>query len=110
AIRPALGKSAEPLSGEAPVGMFPYSGMLASWVLEALILIAIVYLPIKLARLRPYTPPPALKWDVIYYSGDELPQTEDNGGARAGGSGRAGGQEARHRTQTIRVARGESLR
>ena len=47
------------------------------------------------------------KWDVIYYSGDELPQTQDNGGAQAGKSGRAGGQEAHHRTQVIRVARGD---
>jgi hypothetical protein len=110
AIRPALAKSTDPLAGEAPVGMFPYRGMLATWLLQLLILIAIIYVPLKLARLRPYTPPATPKWDVIYYSGDELPQTEDNGGARAGRSGRAGGHEARHRTQTIRVARGESLR
>ena len=110
AIRPALAKSTDPLAGEAPVGMFPYRGMLATWLLESLILIAIIYVPLKLARLRPYTPPATPKWDVIYYSGDELPQTEDNGGARAGRSGRAGGREARHHTQTIRVARGESLR
>src|SRR5208337_2200918 len=110
AIRPALSKSAEPLAGEAPVGMFPYRGMFASWLLEVLILIGIIVLPLKLAWLRPYTPPPMLKWDVIYYSGDELPQTEDRGGARAGRSGRAGGREARHPTQAIRVARGESLR
>jgi len=45
--------------------------------------------------------------DVIYYSGDELPQTQDRGGAQAGKSGRAGGSQAHHRTQTIRVARGD---
>jgi hypothetical protein len=50
------------------------------------------------------------KYDVIYYTGDELPQTEDTGGARVGVSGRAGGQEARHHTQTIRVAREDLLR
>jgi len=110
AIRPALAKSTDPLAGEAPVGMFPYRGMITTWLLESLVLLTIVWVPLKLARLRPYTPPAALKWDVIYYSGDELPQTEDRGGARAGRSGRAGGREARHRTQTIRVARGESLR
>ena len=50
------------------------------------------------------------KYDVIYFSGNELPRTEDAGGAQAGRSGRAGGHEAHHRTQTIRVARGEPLR
>ncbi len=48
-------------------------------------------------------------YEVIYYSGDELPRTEDLGGAQAGATGRAGGQEAHHRTQTIHVARGGSL-
>lgn len=110
ALGPALSKSPEPLAGEAPVGMFPYRGILISWLLEALLLTAIIVVPVKLASLRPYTPPATPKWDVIYYSGDELPQTEDKGGARAGRSGRAGGQELRHRTQTIRVARGETLR
>ena len=50
------------------------------------------------------------QWDVIYYSGDELPQTQDRGGAQSGKSGRAGGQQAHHRTQTIRVARGDKPR
>ena len=49
-------------------------------------------------------------YDVIYFTGEELPRTEDAGGAQAGRSGRAGGHEAHHRTQTIRVARGDSLR
>lgn len=110
AIRPALAKSEEALGGEAPVGIFPYRGMVATWILEALLLIAIVILPGKLRTLLPYAPPAVPKWDVIYYSGDELPQTEDRGGARAGRSGRAGGREAHHRTQTIRVSRGESMR
>jgi hypothetical protein len=61
-------------------------------------------------KLRPYEPPSMPKYDVIYFSGEELPRTEDAGGAQAGRSGRAGGHEAHHRTQTIRVARGESLR
>jgi hypothetical protein len=106
AIRPALRKSPKRLAGEAPVGMFPYRGMLVSWVLECLLLIAVIVLPARLASLRPYAPPPLPKWDVIYYTGDEMPQTQDQGGAPAGKSGRAGGQEAHHRTQTIRVARG----
>jgi hypothetical protein len=106
AIRPALTKPPKQLAGEAPIGMFPYRGMLVTWVLEVLLLILVIVLPARLATLRPYTPPPVRTWDVIYYTGDELPRTEDNGGAEAGKSGRAGGQEAHHRTQTIRVARG----
>jgi hypothetical protein len=109
-IRPAVQRSPQRLAGEAPVGIFPYKGMTAGWILEALLLIALIVIPAKLASLRPHLPPAIPKYDVIYYSGDELPQTEDTGGARAGRSGKAGGHEAHHRTQTIRVARGESLR
>ena len=64
----------------------------------------------KLASLQPTVLPSMPKYDVIYFSGEELPRTEDAGGAQAGRSGRAGGHEAHHRTQTIRVARGDSLR
>ncbi len=38
AIRPALGRSPEPLDGEAPIGLFPYRGMLASWIIEGAVL------------------------------------------------------------------------
>jgi len=108
AIAPALGRSAAPLAGEAHTGLWPYRGMAATWVLEALLLIAVIVIPGKYATLHPTTPSPA-KYDVIYFSGDELPQTKDFGGAQAGRSGRAGGKEAFHRTQTIRVARGNSV-
>jgi len=110
AIKPALGKSPRRLAGEARTGLLPYQGMLASWVLEAALLAAVIILPAKLGTLRTLQPPPMPKYDVIYYTGDELPRTEDNGGAKAGLSGRAGGQEAYHRSQAIRVARGDSLR
>jgi len=110
AIRPALQRSAEPLGGEAPVGLFPYRQMLASWVLETAVLIIAIVLPAKLASMQPYQPPPMPKYDVIYFSGDELPRTEDAGGAQSGRSGRAGGHHAYHRTQTIRVARGDTPR
>ena len=53
---------------------------------------------------------PKPKYDIIYYTGNELPKTEDVGGAEAGRSGRAGGREAYHPTQTIRVARGTTVR
>jgi hypothetical protein len=110
AIGPALGKSPKRLAGEARTDSFPYRGMLLSWLVEAIVLIAVIVLPARLASLRPYQPPSLPKYDVIYFSGNELPQTEDRGGARAGRSGHAGGHEAHHRTQVIRVARGETPR
>ena len=110
AIRPALSRSPKPLAGEARTQLFPVQGMLLSWVCEALLLVAIIVIPAKLASMRPYAPPAMPKYDVIYFSGDELPRTEDVGGAETGTAGKAGGHEARHRTQTIRVARGTSVR
>ncbi len=110
AIRPAMGRSPERLAGEAPTGLFPYRGILVSWVLEAFLLIVAIIIPTKLASMRPSLPPPMPKYDVIYFSGDELPRTQDVGGAQSGRSGRSGGKEAHHRTQTIRVARGNALR
>ncbi len=108
ALRPALSKPPKQLAGEAPIGMFPYRGMLVTWGLEVLLIVLLIVIPARIASLQPYAPPPIQKWDVIYYTGDELPRTEDHGGAQAGKSGRAGGQEAHHRTQTIRVARGST--
>ena len=110
AIRPAMGRSGERLAGEARSGLFPYRGMMISWALEAVILVAVIIVPTRLAQMRPYAPPVLPKYDIIYFSGEELPRAEDAGGAQSGRSGNAGGQEARHRTQTIRVARGNSLR
>lgn len=107
AVRPALTRAPRALAGEAPIGMFPYRGMLATWVLECLLLIVVIVLPERLAILQPVALPQKPHWDVIYYSADELPQIADRGGAQAGKSGRAGGQQAHHRTQTIRVARGD---
>ena len=90
ALGPALGRSPKRLAGEARTGLLPYRGMLVSWVLEAALLAAVIILPTKLSTLRPIQPPPLPKYDIIYYSGDELPRTEDNGGARSGRSGLAG--------------------
>jgi hypothetical protein len=84
--------------------------MMLCWGLELVALVAVIVVPAKLASMRPYEPPPKPKYDVIYYTGNELPRTEDVGGAEAGKSGRSGGQEAHHPTQTIRVARGSTLR
>ena len=109
-IQPALRKSPKPLAGEAPVGAVHLQKMVASWIVEAALIVLAVVLPAKLASLQPYIPPPKPTYDVIYFSGEELPQTEDAGGSKAGRSGHAGGHEAHHRTQTIRVSRGEALR
>jgi hypothetical protein len=108
-IRPAFARSGARLAGEAPHGIFPYPGMLASLLLEAFILFVLIVIPKEIAKLRPYAPPKVRPYEVIYYSGDELPRTEDLGGAQAGATGHAGGHEAHHRTQTIHVARGGSL-
>jgi len=108
AIGPALGRSAPALAGETPIGMFPLRGILLSWGAEAILLAMIIILPAKLALLQPFRPPAISRHEVIYYHGNELPQVQDFGGAQAGRTGRAGGQEAYHRTQTLRVARGDS--
>ena len=107
AVRPAFTRPPKRLAGEAPIGMFPYRGMLIGWLIECLLLIALIVLPERFETLEIPPPPTGPQADVIYYSGDELPQTQDRGGAEAGTSGRAGGQQAHHRTQTIRVARGD---
>src|SRR5579872_1089470 len=108
-IRPALARSGPRLAGEAPHGALPYRGMIASLLLESFLVFVIAILPRQIAQLRPYAAPKVHPYEVLYYSGDELPRTQDLGGAESGRSGRAGGQEAHHRTQTIHVARGSSL-
>ena len=108
-IRPALARSGPRLAGEAPHGVFSYRGMLAALLLESFLIFVATVLPPQIARLRPYAAPHLTPDEVIYYSGDELPRTEDLGGAQSGRRGHAGGQEAHHRTQTIHVARGSSL-
>ncbi len=108
-IRPALGRSERRLAGEAPFGLIPLRIMLPSYVLEAFLIFAMIVVKAKVDELQPFVAPRFSSHDVIYYSGDELPRTEDLGGAQAGTTGRAGGEEAHHRTQTIKVARGGSL-
>ena len=94
ALRPALARSPKALAGEAPIGIFPYRGIIICWLLECLLLVAIIVLPERFVSLEIPPPPTRPQWDVIYYSGDELPQTQDRGGAQSGKSGRAGGQQA----------------
>ena len=110
AIGPALGPSPRPLAGEARSGLFPFRNMPLVCLVEFLLLAMWAILPGKLAQMRPKLPAAPPKYDVLYFSADELPRTEDNGGASAGAMGRAGGLHAFHRTQAIRVVRGEVLR
>ena len=108
-IGPAFSRSRGRLAGEAPDTLMPYRGMLASFSMQLFVLFVLIVLPHQIDRLRPYAAPKVSPYEVIYYSGDELPRTEDLGGAQSGATGRAGGQEAHHPTQTIHVARGGSL-
>jgi len=108
-VRPALLRSERRLAGEAPFGLIPMRIMIPSYVVEAFLILAAIFVQVKIAELRPFVAPRFSSRDAIYYSGNELPRTEDLGGAQAGTSGRAGGGEAHHRTQTIKIARGGSL-
>jgi TonB family protein len=109
AIGPALARSERRLAGEAPFGLVPLRIMVPAYFLEAFVIFAAIAVQIKIAELRPFVAPRFSRHDVVYYSGDELPRTEDLGGAAAGTTGRAGGEEAHHNTQTIKIARGGSL-
>src|SRR5262252_8521408 len=108
-VKPALSRSEARLAGEAPFGLVPFRIMIPSYVIEAFVILAAIFIKVKVDELRPYVVPRISKHDVIYYSGDELPRTEDLGGSQSGTSGRAGGDEAYHRTQTIKIARGSTL-
>lgn len=108
-IRPAFARSQARLAGEAPFGLVPLRIMIPSYLLEAFLIFAAIIVPAKIRELQPYVVPAPRSHEVIYYSGDELPRTEDLGGAESGKTGRAGGAEAHHRTQTIKIARGGSL-
>ena len=108
-IGPAFSRSEARLAGEAPFGLIPLRIMLPSYVVEGVVILSAIFLQAKIAELRPYVIPRLSSHDVIYYSGDELPRTEDLAGSEAGKSGKAGGDEAHHRTQTIKIARGGSL-
>ena len=108
-IGPALARSEARLAGEAPFGLIPFRIMIPSYVLEAFLILSAIFVKVKIDELRPVVVPTLSSRDVIYYSGDELPRTQDLGGAESGRSGEAGGDEAHHRTQTIKVSRGGSL-
>lgn len=108
-VRPALVRSERRLAGEAPFGLIPLRIVIPSYLLEACLILAAIFVQVKIKEFQPFVAPRFSSRDVIYYSGDELPRTQDLGGSLAGSTGVAGGGEARHRSQSIRVARGGSL-
>ena len=71
--------------------------------MQLFLLFVLIVLPKEIDHLRPYVAPKVNSYEVLYYSGDELPRTQDLGGAPTGATGHAGGEEAHHRTQTIHV-------
>ena len=84
AIRPAFGRSPQRLAGEAQTGLFPYRGMVASWAAEILLFVLVILVTRGLDSLHPNPLPSPAKYDVIYYTGNELPNTADAGGAQNG--------------------------
>ncbi|HEV2118204.1 MAG TPA: hypothetical protein VGR48_19355, partial [Terriglobales bacterium] len=90
ALSPAMQRSPRHLQGECRAGLFPMSGMVVAWVMEFALLLVIITLPSTLQFMQTFTPPVHPKYQVIYFSGDYLPQTTDTGGAQAGHSGKSG--------------------
>jgi hypothetical protein len=109
ALSPAMQRSPRHLQGECRAGIFPASGMVVAWVMEFALLLVIITLPNTLQFMQTFTPPTHPKYQVIYFSGDYLPQTTDTGGAQAGHTGKSGGRTAMNKQQVIKVARGDSL-
>src|SRR5437868_3526239 len=76
-VGPAMERSPAHLAGELKPGMFPVHGMVTTWLLEFALLLAIIVIPSSLQQMGLFLPPPMSKpkYDVIYFSGDELPRT-----------------------------------
>jgi hypothetical protein len=109
AIGPALKPSPPQLHIEAHAGLFPARGMLLALLLEVAALATVIALPSGM--LRPESVQPSSQThDIIYFSADELPRTQDLAGGSAGQQGASGGTSLQHPSQTIKVARGEQLR
>jgi hypothetical protein len=109
AIGPALRRSPPRAYSEARAGLFPIRGLLIAWALEAAALaVSIVHPSDRLQAVMMQTTTPS--HDVIYFSPEELPRTQDLAGAAAGTAGRKGGISMRGRKQVIRVARDKFLR
>jgi len=109
ALGPALRRSPPKLRLEARAGLFPVRGMALSLLLEAVALATAIAHPARV-RETAITESVNRTPEVIYFSADELPQTEDLGGAAAGMHGARGGSSQPHPSQVIRVARDAVLR
>jgi hypothetical protein len=107
AIGPALRPSPPRLRLETRAGLFPFRGMLLAMLLEIAALAGVMVLPLN--RIQPVSFQATPPHDVIYFSADELPRTQDLAGAGGGKAGRSGGASLRH-TQAIKVARDEVVR
>jgi endoglucanase len=102
----ALGPRGEPLPFEHLAGGDPVREIGVSTLLHIFVCAALLVL---LPKLRPpvavvLTSRPQ-NYEIVYYPARSLPQMEDGGGAAEGRRGAAGGREAFHPTQTIRIAR-----
>lgn len=106
-IGPALRPSPPKIRMEAQPGLFPGREMLLVLLVEVAALAAVMARPTSISErdqaLAPQT------HDILYFTADELPRTDDYAGGRAGRHGASGGSSLQHPTQTIKVARGEKL-
>ena len=107
-LGPALRPSPPKLRMEAQAGLFPGREMLLVLLLEVAALATVMARPVGIserdtAQLTPQT------HDILYFTADELPRTDDFAGGRAGRHGASGGSSLQHPTQTIKVSRGEKL-
>src|SRR5260370_12304187 len=108
AMGPALRRSPPRLSLEPRAGLFPFRGILVTMLLEIAALAAAM---VPVSGVQPVTlQTPRPTREVIYFSAEELPRTEDLAGAANGGLGQRGGAAMHHPTQVIKVARDEVLR
>lgn len=107
ALGPALRPSPPRVHMETRAGLFPARGLLLAFLLEAAAVAVMIARPIAIQPDPAQVAPEP--HDVIYFTADELPRTEDFAGGRSGRHGASGGASLQHPTQTIKVARGEKL-
>jgi hypothetical protein len=107
AIQPALRRSPPVLLMEARAGLFPWRGLTATVLIELMVLGIIAASPSSTQLVT--IPMELTAREVIYFSADELPQTQDSGGSHEGARGKNGGRAIAAK-QVIKVSRGEPVR